>query len=429
MASNTTQPTMLQLSTDKSFHFELLRFLGLSAYDGAGVGEVLTTAQAIIPGNFESFSSSFKSMADRVLSRAKSIVSGGSGPKVSARSAFFAAATYFRGADFYLHGNASDPRLTSLWASQTEAFDQAIALLPHVAVRETVRAPGFDIPTLWYEPRPDGARNGTAAAAAKRPTLIIGTGFDGSHEELYHTMGIAALERGYNVLTYEGPGQPSVRRGQGLGFIPDWERVVTPLLDGLLSAHADAVDPAAVGLVGLSFGGYLAPRAAAFEPDRLAAVMAVDGLFDFGAGLRAALPDAVRALLDAGDRAAVDALLPRFTDPASADTDTRWGVEHGMWALATNGSLYDFFKAAEAYSLADKNVTDRIRMPVFVGQAEQERFFGGNQAKVLKDALGDRAVLHTFEAADGAGDHCAVAAMKLQNQVVFDWFQSVIEGR
>ncbi|EJT80377.1 hypothetical protein GGTG_00377 [Gaeumannomyces tritici R3-111a-1] len=41
--------------------------------------------------------------------------------------------------------------------------------------------------------------------------------------------------------------------------------------------------------------------------------------------------------------------------------------------------------------------------------------FGGTQAKMLKEALDDRAVLHTFGVVDGAGDHCAVAALKLRN--------------
>lgn len=40
------------------------------------------------------------------------------------------------------------------------------------------------------------------------------------------------------------------------------------------------IDTSKIGLVGMSLGGYLAARAAAFEP-RLAAVMCVDGVYDF----------------------------------------------------------------------------------------------------------------------------------------------------
>ena len=32
----------------------------------------------------------------------------------------------------------------------------------------------------------------------------------------------------------EGPGQPRIRRSQGLGFIVEWDKVVSPFLDRLI---------------------------------------------------------------------------------------------------------------------------------------------------------------------------------------------------
>jgi hypothetical protein len=46
-----------------------------------------------------------------------------------------------------------------------------------------------------------------------------------------HICGFAALERGFNLLTFDGPGQPTVVREQGLGFRHDWEQVVTPVVN------------------------------------------------------------------------------------------------------------------------------------------------------------------------------------------------------
>lgn len=74
-----------------------------------------------------------------------------------------------------------------------------------------------------------------------RKTLIVQTGFDGTAEELYFTRAVFALERGYNVLLFEGPGQGGALREQQLYFRPDWENVVTPVVDYLL-ARKD-VDP------------------------------------------------------------------------------------------------------------------------------------------------------------------------------------------
>ena len=48
---------------------------------------------------------------------------------------------------------------------------------------------------------------------------------------------------------------------QGLVLRPDWEAVITPVVDYALTRPD--VDPARIALIGLSLGGYLAPRAAA----------------------------------------------------------------------------------------------------------------------------------------------------------------------
>jgi hypothetical protein len=65
--------------------------------------------------------------------------------------------------------------------------------------------------------------------------------------------GAAALARGYNVLTFDGPGQGAALLQQGLVLRPDWEAVITPVVEYLLT-RAD-VDPARIALIGLSLGG------------------------------------------------------------------------------------------------------------------------------------------------------------------------------
>ena len=100
----------LQLSPDPVFHFELLRVLGFARELGADIGEVLDVAGKIAPGDFESWTTQFAALAKHVAARAKTYAA--EGRRVSARDAFFRAATYFRAADFYLHGNPADPRIS-----------------------------------------------------------------------------------------------------------------------------------------------------------------------------------------------------------------------------------------------------------------------------------------------------------------------------
>ncbi|MFK5151135.1 dipeptidyl aminopeptidase, partial [Klebsiella pneumoniae] len=63
-----------------------------------------------------------------------------------------------------------------------------------------------------------------------RPTLIMHTGFDGSVEEMHFSGARAGVERGYNVLAFDGPGQYGPLHREGLVFRPDWEKVITPVV-------------------------------------------------------------------------------------------------------------------------------------------------------------------------------------------------------
>ena len=102
---------MLQLSPDESFHYELLRNLSHARYFGADIGEILEAAHSIESGNFESFATTFEKLATRVRHQADQI--DATKYPVSARDAYFRASTYFRPADFFLHGRPDDPRINT----------------------------------------------------------------------------------------------------------------------------------------------------------------------------------------------------------------------------------------------------------------------------------------------------------------------------
>ena len=86
--------------------------------------------------------------------------------------------------------------------------------------------------------------------------------------------------RGYDCLTFDGPGQGNALWKQGLHFRPDWERVITPVVDFAL--NRPGVDPKRIAIQGISQGGYWVPRAVAFEK-RIAAAIADPGVVDVSA--------------------------------------------------------------------------------------------------------------------------------------------------
>ncbi|TFB04323.1 hypothetical protein CCMA1212_003861 [Trichoderma ghanense] len=412
--SNPQTAPMLHLSPDPSFHFELLRAISTASYQGADVGEVLTAAASIQPGDFESYYTAFYSLALRVRKQASAI-----DPHkfpVSARNAYFREATYLRSAEFYLHGNWDDERIRSAWDEHRAAFDKAIALLPVPGERAELRAEGFHVPIIFYG----------CGRPGRRPIIIMCNGYDGAQEELYHVAVEAALSRGINVITYEGPGQPTVRREQGVGFTHQWERVVSVVIDYALAR--DDVQLDAVGLWGYSLGGFLAARAAAMEPrfePRIAAVMAIDGVSDFGAAVLEKFPPELLTLFKSGNKEAFDQAVTSALSSPAAPTPFRWAIEHGLWAFYTK-SPFEWATRCLDFKLGD--AVHHIGVPFFVADAENDDLLP-RQAKGLADAVGELATYHLFSAEDGAGEHCSIGASVLQNQVVFDWFQDVVSRK
>lgn len=403
---------MVMLSPDSDFHFEIIRDLSAASYGGGDISEVLTAAAQIEPGNFTSFYEAFNTLANQVLAAAQKIIIHRF--PVSASDTFIRAATYLRSADFYLHGNPSDPRILSLWAQQISAFDSAIALLPVPGRRVTLQADGFTIPAIYFK---------AAGPAKKRPTVIIGGGYDGGQEELYPQMGIAALQRGWNVITYEGPGQASPRRYQNLGFILEWEKVVTPVVDYLHTLPE--VDTSAIALVGLSFGGLLAPRASAFER-RLAATIALDGLYEYGPLFLQAFPPALVTIFNSGNKTAFDDAVDAYhakAEAANTGSQFRWFVDQGTWAHDTT-SPFDWMTQLQAYTL--EGVVDKIPGPIFVADSASDTFFTG-QGAVLASKLGNRSTHHEFSNATGVG-HAGIGGFRTQNQVSYDWLQGIFDN-
>jgi pimeloyl-ACP methyl ester carboxylesterase len=125
----------------------------------------------------------------------------------------------------------------------------------------------------------DGGRvvgNLRRPAAAKGPSLVLLVpGLDSTKEEFFKLENVF-LERGMATLSMDGPGQGE--SGYDLPIRPDYEVAVAAVLDAL-AGRAD-LDLDRVGLLGVSMGGYYAPRVLAFEP-RVKAGVGLSGPYKF----------------------------------------------------------------------------------------------------------------------------------------------------
>ncbi|PVH96119.1 alpha/beta-hydrolase [Periconia macrospinosa] len=301
----------------------------------------------------------------------------------------------------------------SLWRTY---FDKANALLDIPGTHHTIPTPhGFSMPAILF-------RAAGATRETPRPLLIIGGGFESSMEETFHVSGFAALERGYNVLIYEGPGHRGLVN-QGVGFVFDWEKAVTPIMDFVVGGKEDGefgfVDTEKIGLMGMSMGGYLAARAAAFEP-RLAAVMCIDGVYSMLEPALNIVPEVCDAW-EAGDAAAFDAIFE--ADREKWGTGRRWFHDDLLYTFCTD-SGFEAFKVCERMTL-EGGVAGKVKMPAYIGDAADDLFFEGQPERV-KSEMGANATLKEFRSELGAHLHCQSGALVYMNQDMLEWFAGVV---
>jgi len=104
----------------------------------------------------------------------------------------------------------------------------------------------------------------------RKGTIIIHGGFDSFKEELYSMM-LFFLENDYEVISFETPWMGESRKRKLMGLEIEWEKPIKSVLDHFKLDN--------VTLIGISMGGWLCLRAAAFEP-RIKRVIASSVSFD-----------------------------------------------------------------------------------------------------------------------------------------------------
>jgi 2,6-dihydroxypseudooxynicotine hydrolase len=144
-----------------------------------------------------------------------------------------------------------------------ETYWKGLQLLDPTA--ELVEIPYDGITMPAHLRRPSGP--------SRAPIVILVPGGDSSKEEFFHWANVF-LNRGMAVLAPDGPGQGETRNRMPVRH--DYEGAGSAMIDYLHTR--DDVDVSAIGVVGISLGGYYAPRIACFE-HRIKAVMSISGAF------------------------------------------------------------------------------------------------------------------------------------------------------
>jgi dienelactone hydrolase len=153
---------------------------------------------------------------------------------------------------------------------RVRCYRRAVECFPFPIEPVSARFDGAALPGYLHLPE-------RAEATGEPPACVIMVNGADSVKEEYHNWARQFVRRGLAVLTIDGPGQ-----GEMVGVIPmvpdAWERPMGAAVDAL--AARGKVDAGRIGIWGSSMGGFLALRAAAYEP-RLRAAISSGGFYDF----------------------------------------------------------------------------------------------------------------------------------------------------
>lgn len=383
------------------FNSQLLRTLSYTATGGADIGECMACADRIIDGDFFSWYTEWVKLADKSYQTAMKARAEHS--FVTARDAFFRASNYYRNAGFFLYKLPAELKLIQCFDLHRDSFAKAIELITPAPEPLNIPYERTSLPGYFY--RAD-------AESGARPTIIANSGYDGTHQELYFSVVKPALERGYNVLTFDGPGQGELLIKKQIPMRHDWENVISPIMDYLLTRND--VTPNQIALIGLSWGGNLAPRAAAHE-HRLAALIANPGQFEPLQRIKDVVPQ-LGSYIEQNNAKAIERIFLQIAQ----DKNLSFTFQAKQFVHQLS-SMSDLVQEWTKYNLADQ--AKLIRCPTLILDGENETYSKG-QAKQLYDALRCPKDYHLFKTTDGAGEHCQAGALTAFITVAFDWLKA-----
>src|ERR1700734_3460745 len=391
------------LFQDETFEIIFLTSLGRAYHSGGDVGKVLYLTRQVKDGDFESAYRTFKQAGDEARAVAEESAAGGH--RESARQAYLWAQNFYDSSTYFPDGSDDSSRFLPTWQALYDCWLKSLPFFDPPIEPVNIPYEGTTLHGFYMR-----GKN----KAKRRPLLILANGSDGSLLDMWLWGGAGGTARGYDCLTFDGPGQGYALWKQKLYFRPDWEKVITPVVDYALSRAE--VDPHKIAIQGISQGGYWVPRAVAFET-RIAAAIADPGVVDVSTSWTASLPRPMLELLQSGRKAEFDGFMLKTLDPVSKSY-----LDFRMRPFGF-ASYYDTFKAVMTYNLSD--VAGKIRCPLLITEPANESYWPG-QSRQLYDLVSSPKKLVHFSESDGADLHCEPKGTGLRDLRVFDWLDETL---
>jgi pimeloyl-ACP methyl ester carboxylesterase len=305
------------------------------------------------------------------------------------------AAFYYRAAEFF--SLSTDPDKEILYERFADIFyNRAFAGEP--IERHAVPYEGTYIPALHIPP----------AQGPVKGSMVIHGGFDSFIEEWYSCATVFAAQ-GYDVIMFEGPGQGAALKKYGLPLTHEWEKPVIAILDYFRLDN--------VTLLGISMGGWMCFRAAAFEP-RITRVIASSIAFDYMQIPPLPVQMLARFLLQ----------FPRLMDflaglKMKASYQERWGINNLMYITKIPSPV----KASEVLLRFNEEnlLSELVNQDVLILTGADDHFIPlkmhYKQVDALKNVRSLTARIFTRE--EQGQNHCQVGNIGLALEVMLKWIE------
>lgn len=330
-----------------AYEFEMTRVLWYAPTGGSDFAEVAHITAQINRETDEEWYHAWCCDADKLYHEAMEGASDVRRGKMLLR-----ASRYYQAAEFFLH--PSDKRKLASYEQSVKAFYEGL---------DCLRVP-YEIRLVTYREKPMRTVYFPSQAANTKGTFFVCGGFDALLEELYFTTAVAALEEGYHVVLFEGPGQSHLIRYHNVPFTPDWGEVCRAVVD------AYPVEGVSVGL-GLSLGGLLMARAASVDSTLFDCVILQNYFPSVIDSFKYSMPTPLHHWVDNG--------FPKWMLPICDEYIRRqqflhWQVEHAKWVFGQS-NLNELLAVCRDFREPDTLTTNCL---VFV--AENENYYNPRQA-------------------------------------------------
>jgi len=363
--------------------------IATSLWGGADLGEVYKVVAALKgrAGDGPAWFAEWGAMAEKVARLGEAAEAAGHAATASA--AYMRAANYYQTGERLLQPRSEESQRA--YARAVALFKKGIAEVPFLSI-EAVEVPfeGTSLPGYFVKSRDAGA---------PLPTLVFFDGLDITKEMQYFRGVPELIKRGLAVLIVDIPGTGESIRFRAMPARYDTNVAGTAAVD-YLATRRD-VDKNRLAVMGVSLGGYYAPRAAAFEP-RFKACVSWGAIWDYHATWKKRVEKAFQASLS----------VPG---------------EHIMWVLGVD-NIDAALKKLEDFRLA--GVAEKVACPYLLTHGERDAQIPMEDARALFNAIGAKdKTLKVFTFEEGGYEHCQGDNLTIGIAYIGDWLADRLETK